>query len=118
MSTDNKEYDANKETSPPPINNSTSISSKNIDIEKQLDQFIAKNNYKSKVGHWLRDISPTSSPRSIIEKYYNENNPFALDEWTLHWGIDTSKCFSSLWNTQSTYTPENNKYGMKYIYIH
>jgi len=75
----------------------TKLNLKENEIEKELNNFISKDNYKYKVGNWLRDIMPISSPRSFIEKYYNENNPFALDEWTSNWGIDTYKCFSSLW---------------------
>jgi len=112
MSTDTKDLDNPKEKSssspPSQCNNSTLFTVQQNNIEKQLDEFLAKDNYQSKVEHWLKNISPISSPRSFIEKYYNENNPFALDEWTMHWGIDTQKCFSSL-ITQNTYTPEDNK---------
>jgi len=110
MSTDTKDLDNTRKKSPsssPTHNNSPLFTIQQNDIEKQLDDFLAKDNYQSKVEHWLKNISPISSPRSFIEKYYNENNPFALDEWTMHWGIDTQKCFSSILITQNIYTPEN-----------
>ncbi|ORX82280.1 hypothetical protein BCR32DRAFT_292779 [Anaeromyces robustus] len=110
MSIDNNNHntDFQKES-----NNQTSILNlKENEIEKELDNFISKDNYKYKVGNWLKDIIPISSPRSFIEKYYNENNPFALDEWMSHWGIDTHKYFSSLWiktNDNDTHENSNNE---------
>jgi len=115
MSVDNNHQENIKEKSPLSPTQQQISNLKREDIEKNIDEFIVKNKYKDKVGQWLRDISPISSPRSLIEKYYNENNPFALDEWTTNWGINTQKYFSSLWTptSRTTYTPEEKRYKEK-----